>query len=55
MNLVDHVLEVYRDPTPDPAASFGARYRSAETLVRQASVSPLAAPGARIRVADLLP
>jgi len=55
VNLVDHVLEVYREPAPDPAASFGGRYRSVETLAREASVSPLAAPGARFRVADLLP
>ena len=55
MNLVDRVLEVYRDPVPDPAASFDWRYRSVETLGLEASVSPLASPGAHIRIADLLP
>jgi len=55
VNLVDRALEVYRDPTPDPAAPFGWRYRSVEELGREASVSPLARPGVQIRVADLLP
>ena len=55
VNLVDRVLEVYRQPTADPAAPFGWRYGSTEVLGREASVSPLALPGARVRVADLLP
>jgi Uma2 family endonuclease len=55
VNLVNRVLEVRRNPGPDPAASFGWRYQSVEVLERGASLSPLALPGARIRVADLLP
>lgn len=55
VNLVDQVLEVHRDPGLDSTASFGWRYRSVESHAREASVSPLALPGARIRVADLLP
>jgi len=55
VNLVDGAVEVYREPTPDPAASFGWRYRSVAVLGPEASVSPLASPGANIRVADLLP
>ena len=55
VNLVDRVLEVYRHPGPDPAASFGWRYSPAEVFGREASVSPLALPGTHIRVADLLP
>jgi len=55
VNLVDPVLEVYRDPVGDLAASFGWRYQSVEVLERGAFVSPLALPGARIRVADLFP
>ncbi|MDO8479828.1 MAG: Uma2 family endonuclease [Candidatus Rokubacteria bacterium] len=55
VNLVDRVLEVYRHPGPDPAASFGWRYSPAEVFGRKASVSPLALPGAHIRVANLLP
>ena len=55
VNLVDDVLEVYREPSPDPAASFGWGYRSVEVLRREASVSPLALPSANIRIIDLLP
>jgi Uma2 family endonuclease len=54
VNLVDSVLEVYRDPTADPSAPFGWRYARREVLDRSASVRPLAAPGASIRVEQLL-
>jgi Uma2 family endonuclease len=54
VNLVDRVLEVYREPAPDAAAPFGWRYGSVEVLGAAAAVAPLAAPGARILVADLL-
>jgi Uma2 family endonuclease len=55
VNLVDRILEVYRVPIADPAVAFGWRYRSVVMLGRGASVSPLALPGASVRVADLLP
>jgi Uma2 family endonuclease len=55
VNLVAQTVEVYRDPAPDPAAAFGWRYRSVETLRGEASVSPLALPGAAIPVSQLLP
>jgi Uma2 family endonuclease len=55
VNLLDRVLEVYRDPAPDPSAPYGWRYRSVEALTPPAVVSPLALPSARITVADLLP
>jgi len=55
VNLVDRVLEVYREPGRDPAAAFGWRYRSVEVLGREASVTPLALPSVRIRIIDLLP
>jgi Uma2 family endonuclease len=55
LNLVDQTLEVYRDPAPDPAAAFGWRYWSVEALRGEASVSPLAAPGATMRVSELFP
>ncbi len=54
VNLIDRVLEVYRDPAPDPAAFYGWRYRSVETLVPPATAVPLALPFARIAVASLL-
>jgi Uma2 family endonuclease len=55
VNLVDHVIEVYREPAPDLAAPFGWRYRSVALLGPDASVSPLALPSARIGVVTLLP
>jgi Uma2 family endonuclease len=55
VNLVDGVLEVHREPArPGPArARWG--YAAIETLGPDATVAPLAAPAAPIRVADLLP
>jgi Uma2 family endonuclease len=55
VNLVDQTLEVYRDPGPDPAAPFGWRYRAAEVLPREASISPLGRPGSGIPIRYLLP
>jgi Uma2 family endonuclease len=55
VNLVDHVLEVYRDPGPEPSAPYGWRYRSAERLRAPAVVTLLAVPGARIPVAAFFP
>jgi Uma2 family endonuclease len=55
VNLVDRVLEVYREPGPDTAAPFGWRYRSLTALGCEACVSPLALPSAQIRVVDLIP
>ena len=55
VNLVDHVLEVRRDPVADPAAPHGWRYASVTTLRAADTVTPLAAPGSAIPVADLVP
>jgi Uma2 family endonuclease len=55
LNLVERVLEVYRQPIADPATRFGWRYASTEVLVPGSSVAPLATPAARISVSDLLP
>ncbi len=55
VNLVDGVVEVYRDPAGDPDAPYGWGYRSARTLRTGERVSPLAAPDAEIPAADLLP
>jgi len=53
VNLVDRVLEVYREPAPDAAAPFGARYARREVFDLSEQVSPLAAPHASIQVRDL--
>jgi Uma2 family endonuclease len=55
VNLVDCVLEVYRDPGPDPSAPHGWRYRSVAMLTPPAVVVPLAFTSSQIAVADLLP
>jgi Uma2 family endonuclease len=55
VNLVDEVLEVYRQPKRARSHRYGWRYDSVQVLKRGATVSPLAAPRGRIRVADLLP
>jgi Uma2 family endonuclease len=55
LNLVDEVLEVRREPTPDPAAPFGWRYGAIDVIPRGGTVAPLAAPQGVVRVSDLLP
>ena len=55
VNLVDRVLEVYRDPVPSAAAPYGWRFSALLPLGPPDTVSPLAALHARTPVADLLP
>ena len=55
VNLIDRVLEMYRDPGPEPWAPCGWRYQSAQTLTPPAVIAPLALPFVRIPVTDLLP
>lgn len=55
VNLKGRVLEVYREPGPDAAALYGWAYRSVQSLHAGEHVSPLAAPTARVSVADLMP
>lgn len=55
VNLAARVLEVYRRPVRSASARHGWKYRNVRLLKPGAMVSPLAAPGARIAVADLLP
>ena len=55
VNLPGEVLEVYRDPVTRSSRAGGSRYRSVRLLRRGATVTPLAAPRARIRVEALLP
>jgi Uma2 family endonuclease len=55
VNLVDRVLEVYRKPVASTSAGYGWTYGSMRRLGPDTAVTPLAAPSARIAVADLLP
>jgi Uma2 family endonuclease len=54
VNLVSETLEVHRDPGPEPATGMW-RYASVRVLDAGGVATLLAAPAARIRVADLLP
>src|SRR5215475_7997717 len=55
VNLIDHVLEVHREPTrPGPARPRWG-YAAIETFGPDVTIAPLAAPSAGIAVADLLP
>ena len=55
VNLVDRALEVYRDPRATPDGPLEAAYQGIDVMRPPAMVAPLAAPRARIAVADLLP
>ncbi len=55
VNLLDRVLEVYREPARPGPARRRWGYATIETPGADAIVSALAAPAADIRVADLLP
>ena len=55
VNLVDRLLEVYREPARPGPALRRSSYLSVVTLDAAAMIAPLQAPSALIRVADLLP
>jgi Uma2 family endonuclease len=55
VNLVDHALEVHREPIADAGSLFGWRYASVVALRTGETVTPLAAPRSSIPVADLVP
>jgi len=55
LDIVDNVLEVYRQPVADPRGAYGWRYASTATLRRGDSVTPLALPDSAIPISDLLP
>jgi len=55
VNVVDRVVEVYREPQPDASAPYGWSYASMSTFAPPAALTPLALPSLRIAVSDLLP
>lgn len=55
VNLVDRRLEVCREPVVDAAQAFGFRYAERESFDVGATIAPLAAAGAVVPVAALLP
>jgi len=55
VDLIDRVLEVHREPArPGPARRHWG-YVAIQTLGADHTITPLAAPSAGVRVADLLP
>jgi len=55
VNLVDRKIEIHHAPAPAAASPFGWAYNRVESHTTSGYVTPLAAPSARIPVADLLP
>jgi Uma2 family endonuclease len=55
VNLIDDVLEVYRQPHRSPGSRFGWVYAEMHVFPRGDVATPLAAPDARVSVDDLLP
>jgi len=54
VNLVDRMLEVFRDPEHDATALYGWRYRTTEKVGPSGQASLLALPSVRVRVGNLL-
>jgi Uma2 family endonuclease len=55
VNVVDRVVEIYRDPQPDSSAPYGWSYASMTTLAPPSILTPLALPSLRVTASDLLP
>ena len=55
VNLIDRVVEVYRNPGADVTAPYGWRYMSVERVAPPSVITPLGVPAALISVASLLP
>ncbi len=55
LNLPERVLEVYRNPAPMPRRAFGYGYQIVLKMNEQETISPLSAPNATLRVADIMP
>jgi Uma2 family endonuclease len=55
IDLEHRELVVFRDPVPLPAGLGATAYRQRNTFGPDAVISPLAAPHAAVKVADLLP
>ena len=55
LNLVDRMLEIYREPRADAAAPFGWSYGRSGIIGPRASVTPLEVSGSSVPVSQLLP
>jgi Uma2 family endonuclease len=54
LDVIGRQLIVFRDPAPLPAGLGGTAYRTRQTYGPTDAVSPLAAPNATVKVADVL-
>jgi Uma2 family endonuclease len=54
INLVNHVLEVHRNPQPDTSAEFGANYADVQSLTTDQSIAPVGMSDS-VSIADLFP
>jgi len=55
VNLLDHTVEVSRDPAPVPEARYGWGYRTVRAYRPGDTIVPDAAPHRQVAVGDLLP
>jgi len=55
VDVVNRRLIVHRDPRADAAQPFGTRYANVAAYPPGQTASPLAAPAARVVIADLMP
>ena len=55
VNLIERVVEVYREPVWSPSSAHGWRYASIVVAHPPETITPLAAPHSRIALADVLP
>jgi len=55
VNLVDRVLEVYRQPVEDAHADFGWSYADVTTIQPGAAIAPLARLEVAVAASDLVP
>ena len=55
VNLIDRVVEVYREPGADLTAPYGWRYMSVERFAPPSAITPIGVPAAPIPVAALIP
>ena len=54
VNLIDQVVEVFRDPVSDERARFGSSYRVHSRLSARDSIVPVSAVQKQVAVADLM-
>jgi len=55
VNLIDRVVEVYREPGADLTAPYGWRYLSMDRFAPSSAITPIAVPATPIPAAALLP